>query len=311
MSKKIYALLFGVTALIIAGIVTFNILTTDNRPQVSVYTVEPQSVSDSIDCSGKIEAQSSEEIFSKYPCIASNVLVSSGDYVKKGDVLFEVDKDATREVIATSAGVSAGFISPSQLPDNVTSDIEGKISIVNVTDGGIVTTDQPCAVIIKDEDIQVQISIPENSIKYSRIGQKVLVSGPAFYKDSYVGELTHISEYARQQISGTNTETVVDAVITLHEKDESLKPGLTVKSNIEISSNDNCVIVPYSYIMQDDLNHEYVYIFENGRAVKRVIETGKEYREGFEVVSGLGLGDLIVQDVKEIKKDGQKINVIS
>ena len=58
-------------------------------------------------------------------------------------------------------------------------------------------------------------------------------------------------------------------------------------------------VVPYSAIGQDD-DGEYVCVYENGGSVRRSIDTGAEFADGAEVISGVSPNDVIFKDPEKI-----------
>lgn len=309
MKNKKYVLLFSATLLAIAGIVLSKPLLIPSVTAVTLYEVEPKTVEDTITCTGRVEAAESKEVFTDLPCIAEMVSVKAGDMVEEGDVLFTVDVSATKEVIATAAGISPSLVPEQQIQKTITAPISGVVRTLNVAEGEAVDSETPCAVISSGNALQVKVTIHENNLKDIAVGQIATVSGTAFSKKGYAGTVSYIAPSARQQYSGTSSETVVDAIITLNERDESIKPGLSAKSKIRIGDAVERVVVPYEYVLQDDLNQEYVYVLENGYAVKRVIETGKEWTEGFEIESGLVSGERIIANPTDIQKPGERVTI--
>ena len=53
-------------------------------------------------------------------------------------------------------------------------------------------------------------------------------------------------------------------------------------------------MVPFESVRQDKDNVEYVYVYQNGRAVRQDIETGEETSDGVEVLSGLTGGEIVL-----------------
>ncbi len=307
--KKRYTLLFSLTLLAIAGILLSKPLLQRSIPSVSIYTVEARSAQDTVTCTGRIEAADSEEVYADISCIAATVPVQAGQEVKRGDILFTVDVEATKEVIAAAAGVSPSLVPEQQIVKSVSAPVDGVIRSLNVAEGEAVDTETPCVVISSSDALQVKITIPEGKLKEVEVGQSVLVSGVAFQKEGYAGTLTYISPSARQQYSGTSSETVVDAVVTLSERDDSLKPGLSAKSQILVESAQDRIVLPYEYVQQDEENQEYVYLYQNGRAVKRIVQTGREWNDGFEIETGLSIGDRVIQEPSAVEKDGCRVAV--
>ena len=307
--KKLYALLFSLTIAAVAGILLARPLLYGSAPAVTLYTVETRSAEDTVTCTGRIAAAESQDVYVEMSCIAEEVLVEAGDTVKRGDTLFTVDVDATRQVLAAAAGISPSLVPSQQIIRSVAATADGTIRTLNVAEGEAVDTGVPCAVISSSDALQVKITINENKLREVAVGQPVMVSGAAFQEEEYRGTLTYISPSARQQYSGTNSETVVDAVVSLSETDESLEPGLSAKSQIQVGSATDCILIPYEYVLQDDLNQEYVYLYRDGKAVKQVIRTVREWNDGFEVGEGLAVGDRVIRNPSAVEKDGQRVAV--
>lgn len=307
---KRYVMLFTFTLIAIAGILAFGRIRQSSVAQVRVYEVKPRLVEQTVTCTGRVEEAESEDVYVELPCVAQKVFVKAGDNVKKGDVLFEINVDATKQVIATAAGIPPSMVPDEQIKSSVKAPVSGEIRAINVSPGGTVDNQSPCAVISSCETLQVKVSIQESKLKNIKKGQTASVSGTAFQKDKYAGVVTHISSTARQQYVGTVSETVVDAVITLHEKDDSLKPGLSAKSKILVGSKPECIVIPYEYVLQDEEGSEFVYLYEDGSAEKRVVKTGLELSDGFEIISGLSAGELVIKSPDSIEKPGQKVRLI-
>ncbi len=307
--KKTYGLLFTFTALAISGILISRPFLEKSAPAVTLYTVEARSAIDTVTCTGRIEAAESEDVYVEMPCIADTVPVQAGDTVKKGDILFTVDVAATKQVLASAGGISPALVPEQQIIKSVSAPVDGVVRMLNVAAGEAVDADTPCVVISSGDALQVKVTIHENNLRNVTLGQKATVSGTAFREEGYMGTVTYISPSARQQYSGTASETVVDAVISLSERDDSLKPGLSAKSRIEIGSAEECIIVPYEYVLQDEQNQEYVYLYQDGKAVKRIIQTEKEWNDGFEVTDGLSPGDTVIQNPADIERDGQAVTI--
>jgi multidrug efflux pump subunit AcrA (membrane-fusion protein) len=306
--KKYYAMLFTFTAIVIIGMQIVKQTIVQSYTDVTIFEVQAETVEETVTCTGKVETAEADNVYLDVPCVAGAVNVEAGDIVQEGDALFTVDVEATNEVLSSFGEVSTMIVS-SLITKTVTAPVSGTVSSLNVAEGELVSADTPCVVISSSDVLKVTVAIDENYLKNVQIGQTVFVSGTAFSKDSYMGTITDISSSARQKYTGTTSETVVDAVITLNETDESVKPGLTAKSTIHISEIPDCITIPYEYVLQDNNNCEFVYIYQNGRAVKRIIETGEEFYNGFEILSGLSAGENVITNPEDITKSGEIVTM--
>ena len=87
--------------------------------------------------------------------------------------------------------------------------------------------------------------------------------------------------------------------------------GLTARARLVVGSTKDALVVPYDYVLQDEAGTEYVYVYQEGRAIRRDVTAGEELSEGYLIVSGLSAGDRIVQEPASIKKDGETVTLKS
>lgn len=310
---KKYGILAVVTLLAVSGILMAGRWGKREKTAVTLHTMEPQTVEQTVVCTGAVESADSRNVFLDSPCVAGQVFYTAGQKVSKGDVLFTVDVDATKDALAAVGGAGLGGISGEELEGRiqkeVTAPVTGVLTALNVKAGALSDSSKPCAVISSSENLQIKVAVREQDLKSIAVGQPVLVSGTAFSAASYPGTLIYISPSARQQYTGSVAETVVDAIIQLDPDhlDESLRMGLSAKASVVVNRRDDALIVPYDCILQDENNKEFVYVYENGRATRRDIVTGEGFRTGCLAVSGLAAGDQVVMEPGAVKKPGEEI----
>ena len=307
---KKYGVLALATVLAISGILWIGGQGSDEGIAVTVHTMAEQPVKKTVVCSGIVESVESKNIYLDVSCIAGEVYSKAGQQVKKGDVLFTVDVDATKQVLATLGGTAAA-VPDDAINKEITAPVNGVLTALNVQSGELADSSKPCAVISSSDELQVKVAIHEKDIKRVAVGQKVQVSGTAFQKDTYTGTVTEISPSARQQYVGSVTETVVDAIVTLDTDclDDSLRLGLTAQADVIVEELPDALVIPYGCILQDEENREFVYVVQEGCAVKRVVETGSELKEGCCITGGLQAGEQIVLQPDKITKDGEKVQL--
>lgn len=303
---KKYVWLTIATVLALTVVLTAGKLAGSDPVEVSVLTLQAKTVEKTVSCSGKIEAAESKKVYTDVSCVAGEVLVEAGQKVEKGDVLFTVDIDATKQVLATLGGVSADHVPDGEVRREITAPVSGVVTTLSAAEGEMTDSSKPCAVISPSDTLQVSVAIHERDIRDVQVGQTVKVSGVAFEKKSYTGTVKSIATTARQQLTGTVSSTVVDAVVELaaDQLDDSLRLGLTAKAQVVVSSSPDALVVPYAYVLEDEEENEYVYLYQDGRAVKRIVKTGDELAAGFQILEGLQAGDRVITNPDAIEEDG-------
>jgi hypothetical protein len=68
------------------------------------------------------------------------------------------------------------------------------------------------------------------------------------------------------------------------------------------------VTLPYEAIGQDENNREYLYVIQEGRAVKRLIVTGRELSDCVEILAGATDGEPVILNPDDVRH-GQRVQV--
>ena len=328
---KKYGILMGATAALCLSLAVYGGTVRSQTPQVALYTVTTQQMTTSITCDGTIEEVSKKDIYVNTPVLASDVKVSVGDEVKKGEKLLTIDRETSASMSFALSGLdsanfsqevlsqlSSGSVSvPSsgtaasaeEIPEAVYAPVSGVVTSVNVTESSLTSPSQSLITISDLSQLRVKVSIPENEVGEVKVGQTAVITGTGFQDREYTGTVERIYPTARQQGTSASSESVVDALISISSPDEYLKPNFTATARIVTDSPQDVLLAPYEAIRQDENGQEYVYIYSGGSAIRRDITTGREYADGAEVLSGIRKGDRIVSNPDVITGNGMRVTV--
>lgn len=165
------------------------------------------------------------------------------------------------------------------------------------------------ALIKQGDEWLAVVAVNEADVSEVEIGQRAELSGAAFPDGVYSGKIIAVADTAYTMQSGGAPEIVVDVTVTVDKGDVSLlRSGYSVTAQLITGDGREVIMLPYSVICQDDAG-EYVYVLNNGAAVRRNIVTGIELPDRTEIVSGLSGEDLVLSDPREIE-DGERVRVI-
>ncbi len=298
------------TAVAVGGMLFYDARSEQAVPTVETVTVSRQTVKETVVCAGTITATDGVEVYAAMPCVAGEIAVQVGDRVGEGDVLLAVDRTATL-AMAVGAGMSEAqsVMASAALPVTITAPAAGVVSAVSAVRGELLGTDTPCVVLSQGDGVSVSVAVRENLLPRVAVGQEVAVSGVAFDKTVYTGTISRIASSARSRVSGTNAETVVDAVVTFDDGqiDESLLIGLSAKAAVTVATKENVLLVPYDCLAQDENGAMYVYRVRNGIAQRVAVVLGEELPEGVVAVSGAEDGDRLVRGPERLS--GERVAV--
>lgn len=333
MTKKSKLITF--TAITISAFFIASGVIISQVPNVTVISVEPQTLNSTVVCTGKIEYSNNKSISAKEFSQIDKVFVSEGDVIKKGDKLYSaVSKPADTttlsdnesynmsedEIIRSVMSGNTDFLdnynqdgivlsanntqSSTADSETVFSEYDGVVGEINIKSGQIVSPGDELLKIAESDSMQARLAVSENKIGDIKVGQKATVSCNAIKNNNMSGTVAKIGSVAKQTATTTGKDTTVEVIVKIDSGlTKAVKAGYTVKCSITVNSKDNAVVVPYETIKYDDEGKEYVLCYSSaGICEKKQIKTGEEYKNGVEVLSGIEANELVISSPDEVQE---------
>lgn len=266
-----------------------------------------RSYNETVAGSGSLAYSGEHEITSALPLVIDKFYVAEGDSVEVGDRIASVDKAATASLIESLGQVSQLAVAAANLstavsliPEEIFSDCAGKIISV-AGNGASIESGYAIATVSQGSRIYVNAAISELDIAKVEIDQPVRFTCAAYPDEFFSGTVSGIASAARNQYSGAVLETVVDIRVTPDKEDERLKSGLSADVEILLEEPRQICVLPYEAIGQDDAG-EFIFVYEDGAAVRRNIFTGAEFADGTEVIKGVAPTDIVFAEPEKISQ---------
>lgn len=273
----------------------------------AAVSISPTEVyySESVNTSGTLCYIGQGDVTSALPLVLSEFEVEEGDHVEVGDVIARVDRKASETFISSlgkvsqlAAATASLSTAMSLIPEEITADRSGTV-ISTARAGAAVESGTSIATIAGTDSLVLTSAVSELNIARIQPGQPVEFTLSAYPNDVFTGTVSKIAGSARSQYSGAVLETVVDVLISPDSTDPRLCSGLTVDVRFQLSDPRKICVLPYNAIGQDE-EGEYVYLLEDGAAVKHKIFTGAEFSDGTEVIKGATINDKVFLDPEDI-----------
>lgn len=273
----------------------------------AAVSISPTEVyySESVNTSGTLCYIGQGDVTSALPLVLSEFEVEEGDHVEVGDVIARVDRKASETFISSLGKVSQLAAATANLstamsliPEEITADRSGTV-ISTAGAGAAVESGTSIATIAGTDSLVLTSAVSELNIARIQPGQPVEFTLSAYPDDVFTGTVSKIAGSARSQYSGAVLETVVDVLISPDSTDPRLCSGLTADVRFQLSDPRKICVLPYNAIGQDE-EGEYVYLLEDGAAVKHKIFTGAEFSDGTEVIKGATINDKVFLDPEDI-----------
>ena len=122
------------------------------------------------------------------------------------------------------------------------------------------------------------------------------------------GRVTWMSTVASQLDAISSDVRVYRALVTINEKEDIRKPGMTAEVTIFVDEHDDVLRVPVQAVLEAG-GEKFCYV-KSGRDVKRrVVQTGLNNNRFVEIKSGLEESDLVVQNPRALAEKRGDLNV--
>lgn len=293
---------------------------------------------------GDVETNQNIVIYPQFSGILTQVYVKEGQKVSKGQVLAKIDDGGLASQVAQvqaqtalakttferqarlweqkigsemqylqaktnyEASKNASNQLRSQLgKTTVRAPFSGTIDQVITDQGSIVNPGQnPLMRIVNLDDMYVKADVPETYLGKITVGTDVLVAFPSINK-TYQGKIRQVSNF----INPDNRSFSIQ--VALPNKDAVLKPNLIATVKLNDYTSENSILVPNNVIQKNGNNESLVFIYQpksdaSGIAKRITIKTGKEQNGMIEVLEGLKVNDIIINEGARTLRDGQEVS---
>lgn len=312
---------------------------------VSVAEIAPEGFEAYINLQGRISSENISYVAPRNGVggYVKELLISEGQYVKRGQLILKLDDQVLRQSIASSRtqlafaqdlynrtkslwdqkiGSEVQLLNAKNNVDGlknqiaiqeeqlstylVYADQSGIAEIVNIKPGELFTgmgATGPQIQIVNNNDLSVEVDIPENYATDTKVGNEVLVEVPAVNK-TFKTTISRISE-------SVNAASVGFTAICKIPSSAGLKPNMSASVKVLRHSNARAIVIPVN-IVQSDEKGKYVYLMDeegSQKTAKKVSVTlGELYGGQIEILSGLQAGDKLVTKGYQDLYDGQVVN---
>lgn len=271
-----------------------------------------------------------------------NVMVKEGDYVRVGQTLATIKKDAI-EVDMTQAqnnlqnaiadnqrfenafktgGVTKQQVDNSRLQlknsraaveaqglrvrdTNVKATISGVINTRFIEPGSVVAPGTQMFEIVNVSRLKLKVAVNESEIVNLRVGQNIKVLASVLPDDEFVGKITFIAPKADASLNFP-----VEIEVSNNNKLKAGMYGTAVFSTAGDAAATKAIAVIPATAFVNGVSSNTVFVVENGIAKITKIVSGRVIGEYVEVLSGLKEGAEVVTSGQINLSDGEKVRIV-
>jgi len=279
--------------------------------EVKVYE---SSFTTTIDLSGYVEPYDIQNVILRSTGTVTDVFVSEGDAVKKGDALIAIDNtNQLYEVASLEAEIDkaklSGSIRDLQLLElrlksatnkldytQAYANFDGVIASVKVSEGDYFDAGTSAMTLIDRSKLKATVEIDEIDMQHIKIGQTADLFFDSYTAGTLIGEVTYIPMIGKYTNQGIG---VMEVEITIADPPPSIAPGYTFEGTITSEGETVLTLLPQNALTVSRGGVTTVIKKMPDGTTKSVVVTVKYLGEG---ISQLLSGDLKVGDTLIVRR---------
>ena len=306
----------------------------DETPLVSVQKVFIEDVPQEGVYSSTVMPYAKNSIAPQAALRIKKINVEIGDFVKKGQVVAEMDgislgqaelqmKNDSIEYIRLLGLYEAGGLSKSDLDamelkysvsksnyenllENTVllSPLDGVITSRNYDKGDLFNMSLPIYTVEQITPVKLLIGISEADYTKVHKGDAVEITADAFPGRIFSGRVGRLYPTIDPATHTFTVEVVVD------NRDRVLRPGMYAKVNVQFGINRSVVVPDAAIVKQVGSGERFVYVLNEDNTVTYVkVEPGRRMDSRYEILSGLEDGAVVVTQGQVRLKSGIKVSL--
>lgn len=284
--------------------------------------------------SGTVEEENGTSLSFSTAGTVTKICVKVGDRVKKGQLIASIDPSTMRnayEIAHTTRlqtedafrrmkqlhdkgslpeikwvetqsqlqqAVSAENIARKNMADcQLYAPYSGVISEKTAELGQTAAPGMPIVKLVTTQVLNVMISVPEGEIADIQLHQNAIIKVPALADRTFTGQVIEKGVIA-DPISRSYTVKV-----RVTDADTALLPGMVTQVSLPEgeANEDSDIVIPARLVQLADDNSQFVWLVQNGKAVKRTVVCGEYRSDGVLISNGLkGSERIIVEGQQKV-----------
>ena len=307
-------------------------------PVVAVQKAQVAPISRTLELTGTATPTRQARLASPGEGPIQNCRVREGDLVKRGErvltigrsgaaaaqvtAMAESVKEQAAELNRTKILVQSGAIPGSQLDTarakyegaralmakaresagdySVAAPWDGVVSKVLVKDGDFVAPRAPLVEMYDPKSLVIRLAVPEAQSTLVLKGMPVKVQMDAYPGKTFEGKISLVYPDLDTRMRTRTAEVKLDYPV-------ALIPGMFARLQVVIETATDAVVVPGDAVLVLPNGEKVAFILKDGKAQRRVVQTGLEAGGKVQIVSGVQPGETVVTAGNEKLKDGMEV----
>lgn len=306
----------------------------EKTPVVEVYTAVRETVSHETVYSSTVQANIVNNITPQTAGRIRKLNVEVGDFVKKGQILAEIDKVQLEQAelklrndetelercrqLYMEGGLSQSDFEAMELAFKVSrssyenllentvlrSPVDGVVTARNYDVGDMYSMSSPIYTVQQISPVKLLVAVSETDYTKVSKGDKASIKADALPGEEFAGSVVRVYPVMDAASHTFSTE------IHVANASARLRPGMYARVSLNMGDTESVVIPDGALVKQQGSGQKLVFVLRDDNTVEaRVITLGKFQNGKYEVLSGIEEGEKVVSKGQANLRSGIKVEV--
>lgn len=310
---------------------------------VKIMILEPREITRTIEYSATLQPYEEIHLVPSMPGRIERIYVETGDRVRKGDLLVEMDRTQLRQAEIQLATLESDFVRFDTLRrvgsiaiqqyDQLKSQLEvvrnnvrflKENTMLKAPFNGIVSgkyfengefysgapvpaIGKPAVItLVQIERLKAMVPISESYFPRIKNGMEATIAVDVYPGETFTGRISNISPTIDPLSRTFNVE------VTVQNPSEKLRPGMFARVILNLDRDFSLLLPDYAVLKMQGSNDRYLFVEKDGIARRIPVKIVNRYNDMVELESDqLRAGDRIIVSGQSRLTDGAKVKVVN
>ena len=300
---------------------------------VKIESVSKQDVPQTMTYTATVQPDKRNSISSSMPNRIKKIYVEVGDYIKKGQLLVDLDAanitqqkvqldnleleyNRAKELLAVGGAsqqqfdqISTQFEAAKTAYDNLLentkllSPVTGVVTARNYDDGDM--AQGAILTVMQINPVKIVINVSESEFPKVKVGMPIDIQFDVFGEETFKGKVSLIYPTIDPMTRTFGVE------VEIPNGNYRIRPGMFARATVDFGSANSIVVPDRAVVKRAGSGDRFVYVYNNDGTVSYVqVELGRHIDTTYEIISGLEDGAQVVVAGQTRLTDGAKVKVV-
>lgn len=293
---RFLTIIFSITLVSSLGYLFYNKMKMTKHTIYKYQTVTSTEVQKIVKAVGVVKSENEVEVRAPIGGRIDKILVEEGQKVKKDQILFYLSSNERAALLdAARARGEKEFQAWSKIYHStyVIAPINGTIIQRRFEPGQTFSADNP--ILVMSDRLTIKAKVDETDVGKIKVGNLAEITLDAYPNNKIIGRVDKIGFNAI--VENGVTLYVVD--ILPETQPEFMRSGMTANVDIIFEKNKKIIMIPLSYLSDEEGQYSVYVETVNGQIEKRIVQVGTIQDSKIEIIKGINAGDVIVSQTHE------------